>query len=263
VKIYRDYGEEPEDCFQPLSEQLARDFYDLEMDSCTEDISFYRDLLPPHGLILELGCGSGRLSRHLATRQRSFVGIDISLPCLNRALGKGHPYTRYAAMDMAQLGFTRKFNAIVAAYNTLNLLPCRRQVSCCLESCRALLYPGGTFLAQLYCPPRDLIFSTKKSFQFQIFDRPGGGRVIKEILKQYEPRDQTVRIEERYRVRPMQPGVANEDWSRAYSVAAFDRSCWLDLFSGAGFGIVEHRDTPPDISGSRSDATRLLVHLRV
>jgi len=263
VKIYSDYDKEPEDHFLPLPEQLGCDFYNLEMDSWMEDISFYKNHLPARGLTLELGCGSGRLGRHLATKQRPFIGIDISLTALRRAVEQGQRHVRYAGMDMTRPGFTTIFSAVIAAYNTLNLLTSSRRIECCLKSCRELLDPGGRFLAQLFIPSEDLIAATRKIFQFQVFERPGGGRIIKEILKKYQPADQTVRIEERFRVRPMREGVANEDWNRVHSVAAFSRHHWLHLFSHAGFAIVNQNDTFPGRSDSTGNTSLLLVHLEL
>ncbi len=42
VTIYQDYSDEPKDIFLPLPEELACQFYALEMDNFTADIDFYR-----------------------------------------------------------------------------------------------------------------------------------------------------------------------------------------------------------------------------
>jgi hypothetical protein len=78
-----------------------------------------------------------------------------------------------------------------------------------------------------------------------MFDRPGGGKIIKEIVKHYDRLSQSVRIEERFRVRPMQDGPAKEDWHSIYTVAGFSANQWLDFFRKTGF-------TPTAIYGDYS-----------
>jgi hypothetical protein len=144
-------------------------------------------------------------------------------------------------MDMVQLAFSIDFDAILIPYNTLNLLGSEDKILQCLTGCKNSLQPGGKLLVQLFVPTEDFI-RQKKTFQFQMFDRPGGGKIIKEILKHYEPKTQSVHIEERFRVRPLQGGGAKEDWSKKYTIAGFSADQWLLLFDKAGF-------TPTNIWG--------------
>ncbi len=250
VTIYQDYDDEPEDVFQPLPEHLACSFYALEMDGYTADIDFFKPLLPKQGAILELGCGTGRIARRLTGSNcpdRHVIGIDISLPMLHLAMHADHSCADklcYICMDMTRLAFLIDFAAILIPYNTLNLLGSEEKIMQCLNSCRNLLQPGGKLLVQLFVPSKEFI-RQQKTFQFQMFDRPEGGKVIKEIRKHYTPHTQSVQIEERFRVRPMQAGKANEDWHRIYTIAGFSADRWLALFSKAGFART-------DISGDYS-----------
>lgn len=239
TEIYNDYSDEPEDHFQPISDELSSSFYNLEMSSFTEDISFYYNRLPQKCSVLELGCGSGRLTHHLTTPKRQFVGIDLNLNHIHHAVAQKRPDTNFLVMDMKHLAFMTKFTAIIAAYNTLNLLISTENITACLSCSKKALLPGGNFLAQIFVPPEDLLSSDKKSFQFQIFNRPSGGKVIKEILKTYHNTSKTIQVEERYRVRPMQENQPNEDWSLCYSIAALSVDNWLDLFNQSGFKAVE------------------------
>lgn len=253
VTIYQDYNDEPEDIFLPLPEELACAFYALEMDSYTADTDFFEPLLPRHGTFLELGCGTGRIARKLvgpggpSAPSRLVIGIDISIPMLQLAARNQQPSRRslsYLCMDMVQLAFSIKFDAILIPYNTLNLLGSQDKINQCLNGCRNALQPGGKLLVQLFVPSEEFI-RQNKTFQFQMFDRPGGGKIIKEILKQYEPQSQLVLIEERFRVRPMQEGEAKEDWNKNYTIAGFSADQWLSLFTTAGF-------TPTNIHGDYS-----------
>lgn len=240
VTIYQDYDDEPEDIFQPLPEKLACFFYALEMDGYTADIDFFNLLLPKQGAILELGCGTGRIARRLAESDgpdRLVLGIDNSLPMLQLAVQANHSHTNklyYIGMDMTRLAFLIDFAAILIPYNTLNLLGSEEKILQCLNCCRNLLQPGGKLLVQLFVPSKEFI-RQQKTFQFQIFDHPDGGKVIKEIRKHHTPLTQSVQIEERFRVRPMQAGKTNEDWHKIYTIAGFSADQWLALFKKTGF----------------------------
>ncbi len=253
--FYQDYDDEPEDIFLPLPEELACFFYALEMNNYTADIHFFKSRLPKQGAILELGCGTGRMTRRLAESpgpDRLVVGIDISLPMLHLATQGSHSFQdnfRYLCMDMCQLAFIDHFSAILIPYNTLNLLDTEDKILKCLTDCRDLLQPQGRLLVELFVPNKSFI-QQQKTFQFQIFSRPGGGKIIKEIRKIYLPHSQSVQVEERYRVRPMQAGQANEDWHRIFTVAGFAADRWLALLNKAGFSRA---DIFGDCCGNRYD----------
>jgi len=269
VTIYQDYDDEPEDIFLSLPENLACEFYALEMDSYRADTDFFETLLPSEGSFLELGCGTGRIARKLALPGRSagpnrfIVGIDISIPMLQLATQRQQSQDRspiYLCMDMAQLAFSIKFDVILIPYNTLNLLGSQDKIIRCLNGCRNSLHPKGKLLAQIFVPSAEFL-RQNKTFQFQMFDRPGGGKIIKEILKQYAPSSKEVHIEERFRVRPLQGGDAKEDWNKHYSIAGFSAKQWLFFFKKAGFTLT---DIFGDYTGSHYDSSTsstLLVSL--
>ncbi len=240
ITIYEDYADEPEDIFLPLPDELACEFYALEMDSYAADINFFEPLLPRQGAFLEMGCGTGRIAHRLAGTKKTdrfVIGMDISMPMLQRARQRRHPdkgSVHYLCMDMIKPAFAILFDVILIPYNTLNLLGTANKITACLNGCREILQPGGTLLLQLFIPTEDFI-ARKKTFQFQMFDRPGGGKIIKEIVRQYDPQSQSVRIEERFRVRPMQANLAKEDWHSIYTVAGLSADQWLYFFQKTGF----------------------------
>jgi len=235
VTIYRDYGDEPKDVFLPLPEDHGAFLYALEMDTFSEDLGFFQEHLPPCGTLLEMGCGSGRIARRLARPDRPVTGIDISLPMLRRAKRQVNPHCTFACMDMLTPAFSAPFAAILIPYNTLNLLTSEEKILHCLNGCREILQAGGRLLLQLFIPTADFLAADRTTFQFQTFSRPGGGRIIKEILKKYLPDSRTVRLEDRFRIRPMQPGVANEDYHAVTHVAGYPLATWLSFFANTGF----------------------------
>ena len=211
--------------------------YDLELGDFRDDLPFYRRHLPPRPCaILELGCGTGRVSRALAADGHRLTGIDLSFPMLAVAgLGATAPAPHYACMDMTALAFRTTFAAIIAPYNTLNLLTSPDSLRDCLTQVRHLLAEDGVLLLQLYIPdPALSALAGKKRFQFRIFDYPDGSKVIKEILKSMTPDSSLVEIIERYRLR-FRKEQPNEDWEYTYQILGYGFEQWREIFADQGF----------------------------
>jgi len=239
VEIYSSYDDEPETAFSPLTEKMYSDLYEIEMEGFKDDIGFYSKYLPEKCSILELGCGTGRIAETLAKKNRHVTAIDKSLYMLNKAVGKKNTNCSYICMDMRQLAFTPLFDAILISYNTLNLLSEKTDTLSCLKECRSLLTGSGKLYLQLFIPDKNLTSHGGKIFQFQIFHRPDGGKIIKEILKLYSAGTKTIAVEERYRIRPMQQGFDNQDWNHLLSITALSYSDWISLFAQADLHIVK------------------------
>lgn len=81
--------------------------------------------LEPGGLVLDLGCGTGDLSR-LASRRSAVVGLDLSRPMLERALakaaGSGSLSVRFVQGSAFRLPFREAtFDAAVSGFVLRNL----------------------------------------------------------------------------------------------------------------------------------------------
>ena len=87
------------------------------------EIAFVLERLPPSSLVLELGCGYGRVLRRLAAKSKTVVGIDTSLASLTLAretMGNGKEY-HLVRMDAADLGFRDgQFDAVVCIQNGIS-----------------------------------------------------------------------------------------------------------------------------------------------
>ena len=235
VKIYKNYADEPDPVFLPLPEDLAAHFYDLEMAAFADDIAFYQEFLPASGMVLEIGCGSGRVARRLASAERPLLGIDISPTMAARAAAHHHPHCRFCVMDMLAPAFSTTFAAVLLPYNTLNLLSTPEAIASCLRAIHALLDDHGRLLLQLFLPTTAMQSGKGTQFQFQIFELPEGGRLIKEIRTTLQPATATLEHEERYLLRPTGPGAINRNYRSRRAIAAPPQSTWLELFAEAGF----------------------------
>jgi hypothetical protein len=152
-------------------------------------------------------------------------------------LAASTPAPHYACMDMTALAFRATFGAIIAPYNTLNLLTNPEDLRGCLSQVRHLLAEDGVLLLQLYIPDRELrALEGKKRFQFRIFEQTDGSKVIKEILKNIRPHSNLVEITERYHLR-FQKDQPNEDWQYTYQILGYGFEQWRDILAEQGFRL--------------------------
>jgi SAM-dependent methyltransferase len=234
------YESEPEDVFIPLPPAEYQRLYDLEMSDFSEDLQYYLTKLSGRRTILELGCGSGRLTRRLSQAGFFLIGCDISLPMLTEAKRKSFA-EKYVCMDMQKTGFSRKFDSVIIPYNTLNLLVTPDAIRKCLENCFSLMQEGGQLLLQLFTPSAEImkLAEGETSFQFQLFDNPGGGKVVKETLRQYDRTTRILTMTERYRIRPMRSLSDNINYFHTFHLFVPEVHFWSDILSSIGFTICD------------------------
>lgn len=153
-----------------MSAALAYDriagFYDDDMAKNADgrDIGYYREAclalcrgrpgdIP--GRILELGCGTGRITLALAESGLDVFGIDLSLPMLRvlRRKAAAHPRPPLlAAMDMGRPGFAGPFAAILCPFSAFTYLTGEEERTRALAAIRLALAPQAPFLLDVFIP---------------------------------------------------------------------------------------------------------------
>ena len=137
--------------------------YDHEYRRRRRDVQFYRrfssEFFEGPGTILELACGSGRVTTALLRDGHTVFGMDLSLPMLRRAQTRmarlGRPARSRARLfcgDMKQFALGRPFPLIVMAFNAFEHLYTRGEVEVCLERVREHLSPDGRFVFDVQNP---------------------------------------------------------------------------------------------------------------
>ena len=133
-------------------------FYDWENARTLgrRDVPFWRTVaLASGGLVLELGCGTGRVAMPLGRAGVHLVGIDRSDPMLARARQR----VARARLD-GQVGLVRgdiralpfpasAFAMVMAPYGVLQSLLRERDLATTLVAVHRVLRPGGTFGVEL------------------------------------------------------------------------------------------------------------------
>lgn len=133
-------------------------FYDWEnaQTVARRDVAFWTRLArAQEGRILELGCGTGRLTVPVARTGARVIGIDRSQPMLAR----GRRRLRRARLsnasvllgDIRHLPFRRRsgFSLVMAPYGMLQSLTRERDLRAVIASVRDVLPKGGLFVVDL------------------------------------------------------------------------------------------------------------------
>lgn len=254
------YEDEPRERFHPLPSELHHLFYHYERlshDLCTERHYYKTRLQGRCRRLLELGCGAGLLANDLQLQGFEVTGIDID----EKALSLAHASSGccLAQMNMCELGFKSCFEAALIGQNTLNLLVDQEEILGCLNEVRRVLVPPGLLLVHLYCADEDhLTEPGERVLQFYLFDNPEGGRIIKETIRSFNPDQQMLLLEERYKVRHFNPELTDMNYRHHLRLAAISKSDWFKLFSSAGFTVESCRSGFSESSPS-SPATLHLV----
>ena len=140
--------------------------YDSIYSYVREDIPFYVEAAQAAGgPVLELGCGTGRVTMPIAEAGVDVVGLDSSAAMLNvarRKLGSLSPGSGSVTLvegDMAELpgAYDQKFSlAIIPFRGFLSLMTVPKQESV-LEGIRRSLIPGGRLVFNVFVPDLEML----------------------------------------------------------------------------------------------------------
>ncbi len=181
--------------------------YDHEYRRRRQDVLFYRQLararLRGPGRILELACGSGRVTTALLRDGHEVVGLDLSPAMLERAaarVGKlGRAARERATLiqgDVRDFDLGARFPLILMAFNSFEHLYTRVEVAACLERVQAHLEEGGRFAFDVHNPNLDwLMRDPTRRWARTVFRHPTTGeRIAYSTNHVYDPVSQVAVI---------------------------------------------------------------------
>jgi SAM-dependent methyltransferase len=129
-------------------------YYD-ELFPYDEDLNFYQSRLDAGSAVLEIGAGSGRVSRPLALSGHKVLALDSSEAMTARGRNAlGGDAVRWVVADVFSFAGNQaqgKFDAVVMALNTINEFSPDQRASLFPEIA-GLLRPGGQLLLQTFIP---------------------------------------------------------------------------------------------------------------
>ena len=115
--------------------------------------SFDRFLPKRPELVLDLACGTGRMTRELSSRGYDMIGVDGSEQMLSEAYAKslGKPIL-YLNQDMRSFELYGTVGAVVCCLDSVNYLLDEGDVARCFASVHNYLDPDGLFLFDVNTP---------------------------------------------------------------------------------------------------------------
>jgi SAM-dependent methyltransferase len=134
------------------------EIYDQIFDGYTEDFRFWLGFAS-EGPVLDLGCGTGRVTIPLLRRGLDVDGLDLWGPMLERLRAKAAKLGFSPGLHRTPMqGFRlpRRYRRIVCAFNAFAHNLTRDDQLSCLRSCRDHLEPGGALAIHMSLPPPEV-----------------------------------------------------------------------------------------------------------
>ena len=238
--------------------------YDLVLGDYApgELLDFYRRQIVRCGEpVLELACGSGRLTIPLAEEGVDITGLDIAPEMLRLAESKAA--TRGVRLtlergDVRAFNLARKFRFIFFPANSLSHLLTREEIEACFARVRRHLTEDGRFLVDIFNPSLKLL-AREPTVRYAVgeYDDPrGGGRTVVTEQVSYNAATQINRIRWFYRHE-----AANEETAVSFSMRCFFPQEIDALLAHNGY-TIEQKYGAYDESGFISDSPKQLILCR-
>ncbi len=135
-------------------------------DALMEDVDyaawadFYEAQFAKHGksrpgIVLDLGCGTGKLTNILAARGYDMIGVDLSAEMLSHAAAAAEAqklHVLYLEQDMRAFDLFGTVGAVVCSLDGINYLTRRDDVLLCFSRVHTFLDDGGLFIFDVNTP---------------------------------------------------------------------------------------------------------------
>ena len=177
-----------------MTEPFYRDgvVYDAMNKRVTGDLDFYVEEARRAGSpILELACGTGRLSIPIANAGLEIVGVDLSESMLARAREKSDR-VEWIQGDCRTLDLKRQFRLVMLPFNSLLLFHSRADFEAVCATVKRHLAPGGIFVFDIFNPNLELLNRGPEDHRigFTFEDPRGAGPVRVEEVSRYDQQSQ-------------------------------------------------------------------------
>lgn len=249
----------PEPC------SLYRDpaHYDLLAQmTAPADLAFHCRHLGAAATLLELGCGTGRLTIPLAERIADVLGVDHAPAMVAHARAKADAAAsraRFAEGDFLTLALGRRFDRLLLAYNTLNHVIVPEELAALFESVRRHLAPGGRLVVDTFNPDPAALGRPPVRTRLLRYRDPTRGEIV-ELYEEsaYDAARQVSRV-------TLSCDIDGRLRAREHEIAMrifFPQELDL-LFAHHGFAIdAKYGDYDDGPFGSRSPKQLVIAHAR-
>jgi SAM-dependent methyltransferase len=176
------------------------EFYDAEFATRVLEISFYRRYaLRAEGPVLEVACGTGRITLPLARDGVDVTGLDVSRPMIEHARRKSAAEglnIEWLEQDCRKMRFGRKFNLVFSATNAMQHLLDLESVCAFLQAAHRALAPGGHLILDVFNPaPAKLARTADSRYLHKTITAADGKSIRVETASQYHPDTQILHFD--------------------------------------------------------------------
>lgn len=129
--------------------ELNAQLYDARVPDWDGEVEFYRQLIDHSSLkaqgVLEVACGTGRVTMRLAKDGIEITGLDVSPELLKIAQGKsiGMSNVHWVLADMRTFRLEKEFGFVISPGHSFQFMTTPDEQVMCLERIRDHLVPDG------------------------------------------------------------------------------------------------------------------------
>jgi SAM-dependent methyltransferase len=190
-------------------EPIYRDgrHYDAQNKDYTADIPFYLEQCVKYGdPVLELACGTGRVTIPIAKSGFDVTGIDISSGMLNSAAvdaAQAGVKMNFIKGDIRSFQLDKKFALIIFPFNSIAHLLDLKSLIACFNCVRKHLHSDGKFIFDFFNPDINY-FTRTQNVSYPVFEYPdpdSGENVIVTENNYYDRATQINHVKWHYKIR--------------------------------------------------------------
>ncbi len=187
------------------------------MNTATVDLPFYSRWLSKrkNGHILELCCGTGRLTLPLAQEGYHITGVDNSTSMLNKAKEKANELNlpvKFIKADIRSLDLPKVYDIIFIPFNSIHHLYTNQDFFNVLTSVKKHLKEDGYFIVDCFNPNiHYIVHSEKEEKMIAGYSTKDGRKVVVKQTMMYENTTQINRIKWHYFINGKFDSIQNMD----------------------------------------------------
>jgi SAM-dependent methyltransferase len=174
-------------------------FYDAMHQGVLHDVDFYvEEALRCGGPVLELACGTGRLTLAIAAKGVEIWGLDIEATMLAQARAKAEAQglgVEWVQADIRDYDLGRRFKLIFIPFNSLLHLHDQASYRDFFASARRHLLPGGRLIIDVYNPSVAMLGAPpQRKLVMEFLDPVTQEKAVIEELRDYDALSQVNRV---------------------------------------------------------------------
>ncbi|GGD35518.1 class I SAM-dependent methyltransferase [Flavobacterium orientale] len=192
------------------------------MNTGLNDLPFYTKWFPKdkEAKILELCCGTGRLTLQIAKQGYNITGVDIMPSMLEQAkvnAAQANEVITYIEADIRHLDLHEKFDIIFIPFNSIHHLYQNEDLFAVFDVVKKHIKKDGLFLFDCYNPNIQYIVEHEKELnEIATFSTKDDRAILIKQRMQYEKGTQINRIEWHYFINGLFDSIQNLDMRMYY-----------------------------------------------